>query len=120
MRRIGLAGAVAALALNAGVVGSSCGGERPDGGDAKAAGQQVFEGRCSSCHGVDLNGTDTAPALRSEAPGGREPEAITVRDAVRRGVEPTSGYMGMPAVPGISDAELDDLVAYLDAVRASG
>ncbi|MEW6232151.1 MAG: c-type cytochrome [Chloroflexota bacterium] len=72
----------------------------------KTEGQKAFDSKCASCHGPAGSG-GVGPALNT--PGY---EADEIRTAIRQ------GRGGMPAFPvtAISDAELDEVVAYIQSL----
>lgn len=109
-----IAGIVVALAL----VAAACGGgdadtttiaEPTDG--AVAAGMQVFEGNCATCHGDDLSGK-VGPAL---GPGSN---ASSLSDGELE-AQIRVGGNGMPGWEGlIPDEDIAAVIAYLRHVQA--
>lgn len=108
-------GAAVLLAL---VAGAGCGSARrsapligslPAGEPGLARGQQVFMAHCHQCHPGGEAGL--APALNDKPLPG-----FLVRLQVRAGL----GAMPAFSAREISDADLDDLVAYLRALRRAG
>jgi mono/diheme cytochrome c family protein len=88
------------------------------GGTAAASGQEAFETYCISCHGAQARGTDQGPPLVDVIyePSHHPDEAF--RNAARQGVAPHHWDFGpMPPVPGISDAEIDAVIAYVRALQ---
>lgn len=63
-------------------------------------GSGLYDTHCARCHGAAGDGTSRAPAVHC---------ALRVRDAVRRGRD-----TAMPPLPGLTDAEVDQVQAYLD------
>ena len=113
---------IAALCLAVLTVG--CSGEAaepPDlaGGDP-ASGRAVFVRSCAGCHGADALGTDTGPPLIDElyAPGHHSDGAFWL--AVRTGVRQHHWDFGpMPAIPGVTDREVADIVAWVRGLQES-
>jgi PQQ-dependent dehydrogenase (methanol/ethanol family) len=76
------------------------------------AGRKTYEARCAGCHGADGEGGGHGPGFV----GIRQPRARTraeLRDLIRKGIPDA----GMPAFD-LTDAELDALAAYTEALRA--
>jgi len=73
-------------------------------------GAQSFASRCASCHGTDGNGGELGPAIAPRVPSRTDAE---LRAVVRQGVPAA----GMPAFASIGDAELDDVIRHLRALR---
>lgn len=90
-------------------------------GDA-ASGAATFRANCASCHGPDAAGTAAGPPLVDEVyrPGHHGDGAFLI--AVRRGVPQHHWDFGsMPAIPGLSDEDVADIVAYVRGLqRAAG
>ena len=80
-------------------------------GSAAARGYRIFRRQCASCHAINGEGGKVGPDLnvpRSIVEYRPEPQ---IRAFVRN---PASfRYTSMPAHPGMTEAELDDLLAYL-------
>lgn len=93
---------------------AACGGGGGEGGDQVASGQQVFEANCATCHGVEGDGTDTGPPLVHEVYEPSHHPDESFHAAVRNGVVPHHWEFGpMPAFPGVSEDEVDDVIAYV-------
>jgi alcohol dehydrogenase (cytochrome c) len=73
-------------------------------------GRQVFASRCASCHGSDGGGGELGPAIAARLPARTDDDLTTL---VRQGLPAA----GMPAFPGVSDAELKDLIRHLRTLR---
>ena len=79
----------------------------------EALGQAVFADNCAGCHYTDSLETQKGPGLkalfqRETLPAsGREPTAEHVRNQIR------NPYQDMPAFPGLTEAQVDGVVAYL-------
>ena len=83
-------------------------------------GATAFAQWCAACHGADLSGTGSGPSLLSEVyePGHHPDESF--RSAVRNGVSSHHwGFGDMPALPGVSDAELDALIRFVRDTQAA-
>lgn len=116
--------ALAGLVLVAGCTTSvTDGSDAPEGaGGDPVAGRALYADNCASCHGADLRGTDMGPPhLHQVYEPGHHADA-SFRLAVQRGVQPHHWDFGpMPPVEGLSDAEVDDIIAYVrQEQRAAG
>ncbi len=83
-----------------------------------AAGKNLFEGNCARCHGTDLRGTNTGPPFLSPvyAPNHHSDEAFLL--AAQNGVQPHHwGFGPMPPVSGLSEAQIQEIVAYVRSVQ---
>lgn len=106
-----------------GVLATACdgGAPAPAGGAAVgdvAAGRQLFEGNCASCHGELARGTDQGPPLVHElyVPSHHADAAFLV--AAQRGVAPHHWDFGaMPPVEGVDAAEVEAIVAYVRSLQ---
>ena len=80
-----------------------------------AAGKSVYDRLCLPCHGPGGVGA-SGPAMNSVAFGQKFNTAARLRDITRRGAS------GMPAfgVELITDADLDNLVAYINSLAPQG
>ena len=95
----------------------------PQLGTAEAAGKQVFDANCAACHGPNAAGRDgIAPPLvhKIYQPASHGDAACAV--AVRLGVRAHHWRFGfMAPVPGLDEAQVDGIVAYVRALqRANG
>jgi mono/diheme cytochrome c family protein len=113
---------VAALVLALAV--TACGG----GGDdvsldehqLVAKGDRLFHGEatCQLCHGSDLRGTVMGPPLVDERYAPSKLPDASIHDAVRGGVQQRNWTFGpMPALPHLSDDDIDALTAYVRSVQ---
>ena len=89
----------------------------------EAAGKLVFDANCAACHGPDAAGRDgIAPPLvhKIYQPASHGDVAFAV--AVRLGVRAHHWRFGfMAPVPGLDEAQVDGIVAYVRALqRANG
>lgn len=81
-----------------------------------AAGKQLYQANCASCHGSDLRGTDKGPSHLSKVyePGHHSDDGF--RFAIKNGARQHHWNFGdMPAIPGLSDDEIDSIIAYVRA-----
>ena len=95
----------------------------PDLAGAAAAGQGAFATHCADCHGPAAAGREGAgPPLihRIYEPSHHGDMSFVL--AVRQGVIAHHWTFGnMPAVPGVSDEEIADIIAFIRTVqRANG
>lgn len=84
------------------------------GGGDPGTGAEIFAVNCASCHGLDATGTATGPPLVDDVyrPGHHGDGAFLI--AVRRGVPQHHWDFGsMPAVPGLSEGDVADIVAFV-------
>jgi len=85
-------------------------------------GAELFAESCATCHGENAAGSGQGPPLvhRIYEPGHHAD--FSFYRAVRQGVRAHHWNFGdMPAVAGVSDAEIDRIVAYVRALqRANG
>ena len=105
----------------AGIVLAGCGGGGEGGaagGGEVAQGEEAFSTYCIACHGQAGAGTDQGPSLVDIVyePSHHSDDAF--RSAVRNGVVPHHWEFGpMPPVAGISDAEIDAVIAYVRGLQ---
>ena len=77
-------------------------------------GAQVYEARCASCHGAQLQGTDRGPSHLSIVyePGHHPDESI--RSAIVRGAPQHHWDFGpMPAIEGLDAAEVEAVIDFI-------
>lgn len=118
-RALGAAAAGAAVLLL-----GSCGSGGGDSAQAPAAGsaaegKTTYAATCAQCHGTELQGTNRGPSFLTPiyAPG-HHGDAAFVR-AVKSGVQPHHWNFGpMPPYPGVSEAEVADIIAYVRQEQA--
>jgi len=87
------------------------------GGQAVSSGQLVYQANCEGCHGPDRLGTDAGVPLVYDADspannvvaGTFRFDAATVRQVV------STGQGRMPALPHVTGADLENLIAFLTA-----
>ncbi len=90
--------------------------------DAARAGEDVFNTRCSVCHGVNAAGTGQGPPLvHSIYEPGHHPD-FSIRNAVNQGVPEHHWVFGdMAPVPGVSDDQVEEIICYVrELQRANG
>ena len=73
-------------------------------------GRQVFVSRCAGCHGSDGNGGELGPAIAARLPSLTDDDLTSL---VRQG----RSAAGMPAFPGLNDADIGDLIRFLRTLR---
>lgn len=79
-----------------------------------AAGDPLYQATCASCHGSDLRGTDIGPSHLSVVYEPNHHGDIAFVLAARNGVQQHHWRFGdMAPVPGLSDADLEAIVAYV-------
>lgn len=109
--------AATAALIVAGVVAG--GGSAPQPGIERdpavlAAGEDLFQANCATCHGTDLNGTGTGPPFLNAiyAPNHHGDEAFQL--AVQFGVQPHHWSFGqMAPVEGLDRGDVEKIVAYV-------
>jgi mono/diheme cytochrome c family protein len=89
-----------------------------------ARGKSVYETRCAACHGTEGGGDGPAAAAITPKPRNfRDPEFWRGRTAAQLKLVVKQGRPGTLMAPfeGIlSDAEIDDVVAYIQSFRPRG
>lgn len=113
------ASTVTAMLLLAAACGSDDGNEGAEpGSEQTAQGEELYQANCASCHGTDLRGTNKGPSHLSIVyePGHHGDDAF--RSAVANGVGQHHWPFGdMEPVPGLSDSDVDDIIAYVREVQ---
>jgi mono/diheme cytochrome c family protein len=86
-------------------------------GDA-ATGKAIFTKSCSTCHGADGNSPKEAIAkmLKAEIPhlGSKDVQAKS-DDELKKVI--TEGYQKMKPIKGLSDKDVNNVIAFLRAIR---
>ena len=88
-------------------------------GDAQA-GKTVFDSKCKMCHGADGKGNPVlAKSLKVTFPDLTSPDVLKGKsDAeVKKGI--VEGYKKMQPVKGLSDKQLDDVIAFVHGLAKS-
>jgi len=80
--------------------------------------REAFERHCAGCHGLDAGGGPKGPPLVHVIYRSAHHSDVAFTLAVRRGVAAHHWRFGdMPPQPGVSSAELDDIVRYVRALQ---
>lgn len=109
-----LAVAIVVLVAACGGDGGSDGTTGSNGASGPADGAEVYARSCASCHGEDLRGTDEGPSHLSMVyePGHHTDGGF--RAAIEQGSRAHHWNFGdMPPVPGLSDEEIDAVIAFI-------
>jgi len=81
---------------------------------ADADGRAVYQGRCASCHGADLRGTEKGPSQLSIVYEPNHHGDTSYRSAIRNGVQQHHwDYGDMPAVQDVTDEQIELVIAYI-------
>ena len=79
-----------------------------------ASGERLFEASCARCHGERASGAETGPPLVHVIYRPSHHADAAFHRAVRLGVLPHHwGYGRMPPVDGLTEAQVDSIVAYV-------
>jgi alcohol dehydrogenase (cytochrome c) len=79
-------------------------------GSPQAAGQQIFETRCASCHGTRATGGEFAPSIVDRVP-------LRTDDDLIRLLHEGLASSGMPAFPDITGEERTNLIRFLRTLK---
>ena len=79
-------------------------------GSPQAAGQQIFETRCASCHGTRATGGEFAPSIVDRVP-------LRTDDDLIRLLHEGLASSGMPAFPDITGEERTNLISFLRTLK---
>ena len=128
------AAAAAVLTLLAVVAGCTGGGNEPPAPTATPAasaaapapptavsvnGRTLFIQSCSTCHGVDLKGTDRGPPFLNRVYGPGHHADASFRLAVQRGVISHHWRFGnMPKIEGLTDDQVEEIIKFVRAQQA--
>ncbi len=89
-------------------------GESP--GQASADGAALYATSCASCHGTDLGGTEKGPSHLSIVYEPNHHPDDAFRSAIANGApEHHWDFGAMPAVQGLSDGEVEAVIAFVRA-----
>ena len=110
---IGVVAVVAVVAIIV-VSGGSSDPLVPGSPEQLAAGEEVFTQNCATCHGERLRGGLAGPPLIDELYVPDHHPDSAIRAAIANGVQPHHwDFAGMPPIPGLSDEEVDAVIAYV-------
>ena len=109
--------------LAAVVMAGACGGgDSSDSGSAApdpARGKTVYGAKCALCHGADLRGTSRGPSQLSKVYEPSHHADGAYRSAIANGVRAHHWKFGdMPGVAGMSDADVESVIAYIRSEQA--
>ncbi len=115
-----LAGAVVVTAAMP--LGACSGDDSQPATAASGAGAEIYEQSCASCHGSDLRGTDRGPSHLSQVYAPDHHPDASFRAAIISGARAHHwGFGDMPPVEGLSDDEIEVVIAYVrDQQQAHG
>ncbi len=81
-------------------------------------GAALYQVKCASCHGTDLRGTTKGPSHLSQVYEPSHHGDDGFRSAINNGAQQHHWNFGdMAAVPGLSTAEVDAIIAYVRDVQ---
>lgn len=110
-RRAIVPASLLALLIVAGACGDGGSGTE---GDAVARGEALFASNCVACHGEQAMGTTAGPPLVHEIYEPGHHSDASFQRAVQEGVPQHHWDFGpMPALPGLSEEQVDDITAYV-------
>jgi mono/diheme cytochrome c family protein len=83
-----------------------------------ASGEEIYQARCASCHGGDLEGSGSlvsgrGPALGAESEAAGRADSLYVQAITR-------GTGRMPAVRSLTDEQVTRVIAYIRRVQREG
>lgn len=110
-----------AIAATTALFIAGCGGQ-DEGGAASsgqaAEGEALYDANCASCHGSDLRGTASGPSHLSIVYEPNHHGDDAFRSAIANGAAQHHWTFGdMPAIDGLSTAEVDAIIAYVRDVQ---
>lgn len=107
------AGFSALLAVGA----AACGGTDSAADDSSStSGADLYAANCASCHGSDLGGTERGPSHLSIVYEAAHHGDDSFRSAIAQGAGQHHWNFGdMPPIPGLSDDQVDDIIAFVRA-----
>lgn len=114
-RRRGIALASALVTGLLVLIAVSCSGSADSESTAPGErGAELYEANCASCHGPDLRGTERGPSHLSIVYEPAHHPDDSFRSAIANGAGQHHWNFGnMPAVPGLSDADVDEIIAHI-------
>ncbi len=121
------AGAIAILVLLAAIAACTSGDAEPPAPTAAPApptavsldGRTLFIQSCSTCHGVDLQGTDRGPPFLNRIYGPGHHADASFRLAVKRGVISHHWRFGnMPKIEGLTDEQVEEIIKFVRVQQA--
>lgn len=121
-RRVPAPGALVVLAIAAvtacGTTAPTTASPSPAPSNGGSRGAAVYAERCASCHGADLRGTDKGPSHLSKVYESSHHGDNAFRSAIAKGSRQHHWKFGdMPAIPGMSAADVDAVIAYVREVQ---
>lgn len=110
--RRGLVSVVIAVAV---LVATACSNDDPLPTTAgSGAGADLYDQSCAACHGTDLRGTARGPSHLSQVYAADHHPDASFRAAISQGSAAHHWDFGdMPPVDGLSDDEIDLIIAYI-------
>ena len=82
-------------------------------------GRSLFIQSCSTCHGVDLQGTDRGPPFLNPIYGPGHHSDAAFRLAVQRGVISHHWRFGnMPKIEGLTDEQVEEILKFVREQQA--
>lgn len=103
------------------VLAVSCSGSSDsESAPPSARGAELYQANCASCHGSDLRGTELGPSHLSIVYEPSHHPDDSFRSAIANGAGQHHWNFGnMPAVPGLSDADVDEIIAFIRSEQES-
>lgn len=115
---VGVVAIAAIVAIVLTTTGGSDAPPEPGSPEELALGEEVFADNCATCHGERLRGGLAGPPLISEIYVPDHHPDSAIRAAVANGVEPHHwDFAAMPPIPGLSDADVEAVIAYIRDVQ---
>ncbi len=110
--------AVVVLGLVLGACGGDDDSESVETAADTGAGAALYAANCASCHGDDLRGTDQGPSHLSAVYAADHHPDDSFRRAIEGGATAHHWNFGdMAPVPGLDDAEIDAIIAFIRSVQ---
>lgn len=82
------------------------------------AGEEVFNKKCSHCHGIKGSGTDKGPPLVHVIYRSGHHSDLSFRLAVQNGVRAHHWRFGdMPPVEGVAGNEIEEIIKYIRTLQ---